>query len=330
MKNLIKISILFISVVICSCGSDNAENKLKLNENATYKDFVDKSLLKNEAVASFYEETSTALDDVLELSYDLVKQGEITEYKLTETETDDLKSTFGNLFSSSMDLVDITSSGIGMEMSYNSVVEQLRILQGFEKTFKKEKSLELNSGFKTYIINVYPLKYKFTNGDDVLSFNLNKKTTKVFKSNPKLDAYFMDKLTPAYYDFIKSCMQLHKIVALNKLQKNQVDSLKLQMISKDKNYGLFKNTKSITNFKNNYLNFTKLNDLKNSDISKEIEFMNEKSVKILENYSLKLISNVEKMITYIGSDDLGSFEKIMLSNVKNVYEPEIKKILKKL
>ena len=150
MKNLIKISILFISVIVSSCGSDKAENKLKLNENATYKDFVDKSLLENEAVASFYEETSKALDDVLEISYDLVKQAEITEYKLTETETDDLKSTFGNLFSSGMDLVDMTSSGIGMEMSYNSVVEQLRILQGFEKTFKKEKRFH-NIDFETFV-----------------------------------------------------------------------------------------------------------------------------------------------------------------------------------
>ena len=97
MKNLIKISILFISVIVCSCGSDNAENKLKLNENATYKDFVDNSLLENEAIASFYEEMSTALDDVLETGYDIVTQAEIAEYKLTETETDDLKSTFGNL-----------------------------------------------------------------------------------------------------------------------------------------------------------------------------------------------------------------------------------------
>ena len=330
MKKIIKISTLFICILIFSCGNNNSENKLKLNENPTYKDFVDKSLLGNEAIASFYEETSKALDDLLDISYDLVKQTEISEYKLTETETDDLKSTLGNLFSSSMDLVDITSSGIGMEMAYASVDEQLRILKGFEKTFKKEKSLELNSGFKTYIINVYPLKYMFTNGDDALSLNLNKKTTKVFKSNPKLDAYFMDKLTPAYYDLIKSCMQLHKVVALNKLQKNQVDSLKLQMLSKDKNYGLFKNTKSITNFKNNYLDFTKLNDLKNSDISKEIEFMNEKSVKLLENYSLKLNSKIEKLISYIGSDDLGSFEKIMLSNVKNVNKREIKKILRKL
>ena len=82
--------------------------------------------------------------------------------------------------------------------------------------------------------------------------------------------------------------------------------------------------------KNNYLDFTKLNDLKNSDISKEIEFMNENSVKLLENYSLKLNSKIEKLISYIGSDDLGSFEKIMLSNVKNVNKREIKKILRKL
>ncbi|MDG1014669.1 MAG: hypothetical protein P8O09_05585 [Flavobacteriaceae bacterium] len=45
--------------------------------------------------------------------------------------------------------------------------------------------------------------------------------------------------------------------------------------------------------KNNYLDFTKLNDLKNSDISKEIEFMNENSVKLLENYSLKLNSKID-------------------------------------
>jgi hypothetical protein len=330
MKSLIKISILFISVIVCSCGSDNAENKLKLNENATYKDFVDNSLLGNEAIASFYEEMSSALDDVLETVYGILTQGEIAEYKFTATETEDIKSTFGNLFSSGMDIVDMASSGIGIEMAYNTVVEQLRILQGFEKTFKKEKSAALNSGFKTYVTNVYPLKYKFTKDEEYLSLNLDKQTIKIFKSNPKLDTYFIDKLAPAYYDLVKSYMQLHKVVALNKLQKNQVDSLKLQMTSKDKNYGIFKNTKSIANFKDNYSEFNELNDFKTSEIAKEIEFMNEKSAKKLEKYSLKLNSNIEKMITYIGSDDLGSFEKIMLSNLKNVNKPEIKKILRKL
>ena len=292
MKNLIKISILFISVIVCSCGSDNAENKLKLNENATYKDFVDNSLLENEAIASFYEEMSTALDDVQEAGYDIVTQAEIAEYKLAETETDDIKSTFGNLFSSGIDIADMASSGIGMEMAYNTVVEQLRILQGFEKTFKKEKAVALNSGFKTYVTNVYPLKYKFTKDKEYLSLNLDKQTTKIFKSNPKLDAYYIDKLAPAYYDLVKSYMQLHKVVALNKLQENQVDSLKLQMTSKDKNYGLFKSTKSITNFKSNYSEFNKLNDFKTSAIAKEVEFMNEKSAKTLEKYSLKLNSNM--------------------------------------
>ena len=35
MKNLIKISILFIVLIVSSCGNDKAENKLKPNENAT-------------------------------------------------------------------------------------------------------------------------------------------------------------------------------------------------------------------------------------------------------------------------------------------------------
>lgn len=320
---------LFSLTLIFSCGSDSSKGKLKLNENITYKEFVGDSLLSNEAVASFFEEITTAFDNVIEKGFEIISKVEIDEYRLTQTETENLKSSFGNLLSSGLNLVDLTSSGIGMEKAYFSVLEQMTILQGFKKSFNNEINKEINTKFKDYVTTVYPLKYRFTNNNS-FSLDLDKKTIKTFKSNPKLDDYYTEKLVPSYYKLIQSYIKLHKIVALNQLNNNQIDSLKLQLSSSEKNYGVFKNTSSIKEFKRNYLNFSEIIDIENSDVSSEIKFLNDKSLKIIKEYTIKLDSKIEKMIANLGTKNQKKFKEIMFSNIKNVNRKDLEKILKSI
>ena len=160
--------------------------------------------------------------------------------------------------------------------------------------------------------------------------DLDKKTIKVFKSNPKLDDYYTEKLVPSYYELIQSYIKLHKIVALNQLNNNQIDSLKLQLRSPDKNYGAFKNTGSIKEFKRNYLKFSEIIDIANSEISSEIKFLNDRSLKIIKEHSVKLDSKIEKMITNLGTKNPRKFKEIMFSNIKNVNRKELEKILKSI
>lgn len=329
MENIYKIIAILSLALIFSCGNDSSKGKLKLNENITYKEFVGDSLLSNEAVASFFEKITTAFDNVIETGFDLLSKIEIDNYRLTQTETEDLKSTFGNLLSSGLNIVDLTSTGIGMEKAYFSVLEQMTILDGFNKSFNNEISREINTKFKQYVTTVYPIKYRFTNNNS-LSLDLDKKTIKVFKSNPKLDDYYTEKLVPSYYKLIQSYIKLHKIVALNQLNNIQIDSLKLQLRSPDKNYGAFKNTGSIKEFKRNYLKFSEIIDIANSEISSEIKFLNDRSLKIIKEHSVKLDSKIEKMITNLGTKNPRKFKEIMFSNIKNVNRKELEKILKSI
>jgi hypothetical protein len=338
-----KLIYFFFISLIYSCGSDGNsgsdgnKSKIRLDENLTYKVFLDKSTQKNKAVASVFETINESQTDVLNAEIDAIILN-ASMFKFTGT-----ANTVSGIFS---DITTGLTEGIkavnaGVKSVNMDVREQLAILHDLEVTYNEKVSSKINSDLKELVINLYPLEYLFIK-HDILELDDSEKTVNLFKKNLKLNEYLINDLVPAYRDVIKSFNKLNQTVVLNKLNKSQVDSLKLQILSFDDDFGPFENRGSIKNFKNNYIKFSEITDLKKSNISAELDFLNQKTVNAINAYISSQNTKIKKMISFLGANDLVSVKKVLIGDdpimtikkYENHYsiirDKKIKKILSKL
>ena len=306
-----KLKLLFFISLIYSCGGNgNKTNKIRLDENLTYKVFIDESLQKNELIASVFETINETQTNTLNAQIEGIVIVNTGSFKFTG-DSDTVSGLFSNISAG----VSGLSSAIvtGLKSSSFEVKNQLAILYDLKETFNKKVSSKINSNLKELAINLYPLEYLFDK-NDILTLDSREKTIKFFNSNLKLNEYLINDLVPAYRDVVRSFNNLHQTVVLNKLNKSQVDSLKLQILSFDDDFGPFENRGSIKDFKSNYLKFSKITDLKKSDISAELDFLNEKTVNAINTYISLQNSKIKKMITFLGSNDLVSVRKVLVGD----------------
>ena len=320
---------LFVIASSVLCFSCSKEYKYELKEDLTYLDYVDESLVKNEGVNSIFKTISEDMESLTENGIELLRNGVLVEYKSTQDETETVGEAWSNLFSSGADLVSMTSDAIGLEVSYNSVIEQVRKLHSLNESFNSEKAELLSRNFKDYISNVYSMKYTLMK-ENYLSLNLDKKTIEAWKSNPKLDPYYTKELVPTYFDMITNYVALRRTLALNKISQPQLDELIIQLQSNKDEGIVFKESRSISNFKNSYSKFIELADLKNPAIASEVEFLNESSNKVLENSINTLKSNSDDLFKMLGQDNTANFKSIISSFVKNNSLKELHKLIRKL
>jgi len=320
---------LFVIAISVLCFSCSKEYKYELKENLTYLDYVDESLVKNEGVNSIFKTISEDMESLTDNGVELVRNGALVEYKASQSETETVGESWSNLFSSGADLVSMTSDAIVLEASYNSVIEQVTKLHSLNESFNSEKSELLSRNFKDYITNVYSMKYTLLKGN-YLSLNLDKKTIKAWKSNPKLDPYYTKELVPTYFDMITNYVALRRTLALNKISQPQLDELIIQLKSTKDEDIIFKESRSISNFKNSYSKFIELADLKNPAIASEVEFLNESSIKVLENSINTLKSNSDDLFKMLGQNNTANFKSIISSFVKNNSLKELHKLIRKL
>jgi hypothetical protein len=306
-----KLKLLFFISLISSCGGNgNKTNKIRLDENLTYKVFIDESLQKNERIASVFETINETQTNTLNAQIEGIVILNTGDFKFTGD-----SETVNGLFSNISAGISGLSSAIntGLKSGSFEVKNQLAILYDLEETFNKKVASKINSNLKELAINLYPLEYLFDK-NDILTLDSRKKTIKFFNSNLKLNEYLINDLVPAYRDVVRSFNNLHQTVVLNKLNKSQVDSLKLQILSFDDDFGPFENRGSIKDFKSNYLKFSKITDLKKSNISAELDFLNEKTVNAINRYISLQNSKIKKMIPFLGSNDLVSVRKVLVGD----------------
>jgi len=313
-----KLKYLFLISLIYSCGSDvtGTKSKIRLDEYLTYEVFIDESLQKNELIASVFETINETKTNTLNAQIEYIIARNATVFKLTG-DTNSVGGLFSNITTG---ISGVTSAiNIGLRSSNFEVKNQLAILYDLKETFNEKVSLKINSDLKELAINLYPLKYLFDK-NDILTLDVSAKTVKFFNSNLKLNEYLINDLVPAYSDVVESFSKLHKTVVLNKLNKSQVDSLKLQILSFDADFGPFENRGSIKNFKSNYLEFSKITDLKKSNISAQLEFINEKTVNAISAYISLQNSKIKKMISLLGANDLVSVRKVLVGDGPIVFK----------
>ena len=136
-------------------------------------------------------------------------------------------------------------------------------------------------------------------------------------------------MVPAYRDVVMSFTNLHRTVVLNKLNESQIDSLKLQMLSTEDDFGIFENSGAIKDFKTDYLNYSKVIDLKKSKISSELEFMNESTIKAIDSYISLMNSKINLMISFLGANDRVNVKEALVGDgpiVSKKYETHLSKI----
>jgi hypothetical protein len=306
-----KLKYLFFISLIYACGSNgNKTNKIRLDENLTYKVFIDESLQNNQLIASVFETINETKTSTLNAQIEGIIVYNTGGFKFTG-DSDTAAGLFSNITAGISGVASAINTGL--KSGSFEVKNQLAILYDLEETFNKKVSSKINSNLKELAINLYPLEYLIEK-NDILKLDSSKKTVKFFNSNLKLNEYLINDLVPAYRDVVKSFNDLHKTVVLNKLNKPQVDSLKLQILSFDDDFGPFENRGSIQNFKSNYLEFSKITDLKKSNISSELDFINEKTVNAINAYISLQNSKIKKMISFLGSNDLVSVRKVLVGD----------------
>lgn len=310
-----KLKYLFLISLIYSCGIDgtgskNKTSKVRLDENLTYKVFIDESLQKNELIASVFETINETKTNTLNAQIESIVIRNTGEFKFTgDSET--VGGLFSNITTGALSVASAINAGV--RSGSFEVKNQLAILYDLEETFNEKVSSKINSDLTELAINLYPLEYLFDK-NDILKLDVSNKTVELFNKNLKLNEYLINDLVPAYRDVVKSFNNLNQTVVLNKLNKSQVDSLKLQILSFDDDFGPFENRGSIKNFKSNYLKFSKITDLKKSNISAELDFINEKTVNAINTYISLQNSKIKKMIPFLGSNDLVSVRKVLVGD----------------
>ena len=350
-----KLKYLFLISLIYSCGSDGnklpittglwsgntailgAKNKIRLDENLTYKVFLDMSLQKNKLIASVFETINESQTNVLNAQIESIILN-TSGFKFTGN-PETVSGIFSNITTGLSEGIKAVNAGV--KSANMDIRDQLAILYDLEGTFNEKVSSKINSDLKELVINLYPLEYLFDK-HDILELDDSEKTINLFNSNLKLNEYLINDLVPAYRDVIKSFNKLNQTVALNKLNKSQVDSLKLQILSFDDDFGPFENKGSIKDFKSNYIKFSEITDLKKSNISAELDFLNEKTVNAINAYVSSQNTKIKKMISFLGANDLVSVKKILIGNYpimtikkyethySKIRDKKIKKILSEL
>lgn len=310
-----KLFFLFMLINFFSCGSDSSSGsndssrKIKLKENLTYKVFLDESYLKNPQVNTVFEKIDETYTSTLNATIEIILLNS-SEFKLTGD-----METFSGMFSNTTSFISdmATAAKLGFKSGSTEVKKQISILSELEDTFNEKVSDKINSDLKKLVTNLYPLEYLITKNEIHYS-DSSDKTIKLFKSNKKINNYLIEDIVPTFFDVVESFTKLNRVVVLNKLNKNQVDSLKLQILSFDNDFGQFQNKGSIKNFKDNYLKFSNLKNLKNSNISSEIQFLNEEMLVEINKYIDLQDSKIKKLISFLGANDLVDVQKVLIGD----------------
>ena len=303
-----KIKYLLFVFVTFSCSSISTK-KLTLDENLTYNVFVDETILQNELISSVFEEIDNTKTSTLNAQIEsIIVVNAVFKF------TGDIETVSG-LFSNIKTGISSTASAIkaGIESGSFEVKNQLAILYDIEETFNEETTLKINSNLKEMAVNLYPLEYLFDK-NQILKLDTSDKTVELFNKNLKVNDYLVDDLVPAYTDVVMNFSNLHRTVVLNKLNKVQIDSLKLQIVSKDNDLGLFENKGSIKDFITSYSKFSEITDLKKSNISSDLQFMNEETIDAVESYISSLNSKIELMVSFLGSNDLVNVKDVLVGD----------------
>lgn len=339
MKHILKfIAGTFLFINCTGVTKEEQPKKIRLDENLTYKVFLDESYLKNSQVASVFETIDETYDQTLTANVESIVLLNTTMYKYTED-----SDTVGGLFSNTMTTISALGSVVSLvfENASQEVKIQVSILSDLEDTFNEEITYKINSDLKELLINLYPLLYLIEK-NGILNLDNSDRTIEFFNSNLKINKYLVDELVPTYSDVVSSFCELNRTVVLNKLNKSQIDSLKLQLLSLDDNYGQFENRGAIKKFKKEYLKFSNLKDLKKSSISEETEFLNEKTLNGIKAYVNLQDSNLKKLISFLGSNDQVSVQKVLIGDYpiftikkyethnSKIRDLKFEKILKKL
>lgn len=330
MKFLFRVIIVFLFLISCkSENSSSTSGKIELSENLKYEVLLDESYLKNPQVNSVFE----IIDKTLNESQNTIIEGiKINAHPFKFTGDN---STVGGLFDNTMSGLSLIKDAgkiiLGVEERLE-IKRQISILHDLEKTFNKNISYRINSDLKEILINLYPLEY-FIMKNKIIDLDTSTKTIELFNSNLKVNNYLIEDLVPTYVDVVKSFSELNRTVVLNKLNRSQIDSLKLQISSLDEEIGPFKNKGSIKKFKNNYLKFHKLKDFNDSKISSEIEFLNDETLKGINDYISSQENKIKKLISFLGSNDLVKTRNVLIGDLpiftKKKYETRQSKIIDK-